>query len=101
MQRLIFSVVLVAGMLCSSGAVADGAKVYSAQCAQCHGDDGQSDTPVGKAMKAAVLSGKTFSQEQVTAAIRENAKHKAVSGKVSDDDLAALTKFLPTVAGGS
>ena len=52
-------------------------------------------------MKAADLSAGTWSAEKVSATIRENSKHKAVSSKVSDDDLAALAKFLPTLAGGS
>jgi mono/diheme cytochrome c family protein len=101
MQGRIFSLVLVVGMLCSSAAIADGGSVYSAQCAKCHGADGQSDTPVGKAMKAKVLAGKTWSQEKLTSVIRENTKHKSISGKVSDDDLAALATFLPTLGGGS
>lgn len=101
MRYGIFSALLVAGMLFTSAAAADGASVYSEQCAKCHGDDGRADTPVGKAMKAGVLHGKTWSQEQLTAIIRENSKHKAISGKLSDEDLAALAEFLPTLAGGS
>ncbi len=101
MRHRIFGLVLIVGMACSSAAIADGGSVYSAQCAQCHGADGKSDTPVGKAMKAADLSATTWSAEKISSTIRENPKHKAVSSKVSDDDLAALAKFLPTLAGGS
>jgi cytochrome c553 len=50
-------------------------------------------------MKAADLRGKTWSQEEVTVAIRENSKHNAVSGKISDEDLSALAEFLSTLAG--
>ncbi len=99
MQHLIFSVLLVAGTFFGSPAAADGAGTYSAQCAQCHGADGGADTPVGKAMKATDLRGKTWSQEELTAAIRENSRHNAVSSKISDEDLSALAEFLPTLAG--
>jgi mono/diheme cytochrome c family protein len=101
MRHRIFHLVLIVGMACSSAAIADGGSVYSAQCAQCHGADGKSDTPVGKAMKASDLSAATWSAEKLSSAIRENPKHKAVSSKVSDDDLAALAKFLPTLGGDS
>ena len=99
MQQLIFGVLLVAGMLFGAVAIADGAGTYSAQCAKCHGADGGADTAVGKAMKATDLRGKAWSQEELTAAIRENPKHKSVSSKVSDEDLSALAEFLPTLAG--
>ena len=97
----VYLVVLVVGALVSVPAGADGGSVYSAQCAQCHGQDGGADTPVGKAMKATVLSGETWSMQQLTAAIREGARHKAVSAKVSDEDLATVAEFLPTLGGGS
>jgi cytochrome c len=35
----------------SAAFAADGATVYKAQCAKCHGDTGKSDTTMGKAMK--------------------------------------------------
>ena len=78
-------------------ALADGAEAYESHCQKCHGADGKSDTPVGKAMKVPHLAGAAPSLEAVTAAVRENAKHKSVSSKLSDDDLAAITEFLKTL----
>ena len=101
MRYGISSVLLLAGTLVVSVAAADGSNIYSERCAQCHGEDGGAETPVGKAMKAADLRTKTLSQEELTAVIRETPKHKALSGKLSDEDLAALAKFLPTLAEGS
>jgi mono/diheme cytochrome c family protein len=78
-------------------ALADGAAAYKSHCQNCHGADGQSDTPVGKAMKVPHLAGAAPSLETVTATVRENPKHKSISSKVSDDDLAAITEFLKTL----
>ena len=45
---------LVAVMFVTSAAqAADGAAIFKEQCAKCHGDTGQSDTTIGKAIKAA------------------------------------------------
>jgi mono/diheme cytochrome c family protein len=72
----------------STAAAADGAAIYAKECARCHGADGTGDTPVGKAMKVTPLAGN--SQEEVVAFVRSSSKHKAPSGKLSDDDLAAV-----------
>ena len=81
----------------ASGATADGAAIYSANCAKCHGATGNADTPVGKAMKAPVLAGTSHTVEQVTKAVREDPKHKAVSPKVEDEEIAELVAFLETL----
>ena len=36
---------------------ADGAAIYKAQCAKCHGDTGHSDTTIAKAMNVPALAG--------------------------------------------
>jgi cytochrome c6 len=98
---------LALGVLCvgpSAAAAEDGAKLYEANCAKCHGADGSADTPVGKAMKAHPLKDPKFAKVEAAAviqAVRENPKHKAVAEKVSDADLTAIAGHIRELAGGS
>lgn len=78
----------------SSALAADGAALFAKNCASCHGADGQSDTPVGKAMKVPALAGKTLSAEDLSAVIKGNDKHKKLAGSIDDAQLAALADFV-------
>src|SRR5262245_61827543 len=95
------------GVLCLGAPAAsaeDGAKLYEANCAKCHGSDGKADTPVGKAMKAHALNDPKFAKieaETVIQVIHENPKHKALAGKVTDAELTAITGHIRELAGGS
>jgi len=83
----------------------EGAKLYEANCAKCHGADGRADTPMGKAMKAASLVDPKWaapdSGAALVAAFHANPKHKAIASKVSDDDLRAIAVHVRALAGGS
>jgi len=72
----------------------EGAALYAANCAKCHGADGRAETPVGKAMKVASLVDPKWAAEgsadALVAAFRANPKHKAVASNVSDADLRAI-----------
>ena len=74
---------------------ADGAALYQANCAGCHGADGKADTPTAKAMKVPALAGKNLEVDAVVQKIKTNPKHKSLAKKLSDDDLKAIAAALP------
>ncbi len=76
---------------------ADGAALYDAQCAKCHGKDGKADTPTGKAMKATNIADPAVSgAADVAEKIKANKKHAAFATKLSDDDLSAIIAHMKT-----
>jgi cytochrome c553 len=76
---------------------ADGAALYDAQCAKCHGKDGKADTPTGKAMKASNLTDPAVTgAADLAAKIKANKKHAAFAAKLSDDDLNAIIAHIKT-----
>jgi mono/diheme cytochrome c family protein len=87
----------------SATSAADGAAVYKAQCAKCHGDTGNADTTIGKAMKVPALAGdaniQKMSDADVAARIKGNAKHPPTVKSLSDDDINALAAYVKQLAG--
>jgi mono/diheme cytochrome c family protein len=87
----------------SAAAAADGAALYKAQCAKCHGDTGHADTTIGKAMKVPPLVGdaniQKMSASDVAARIKGNAKHPPTVKSLSDDDMNALAAYVKELAG--
>lgn len=79
---------VLAAVLAAGTAVAeDGAALYKARCAACHGADGKGDTPVGKALKVKPLAGTKLSAgeiEKVAAEGRPGTKMAAVKGLTAD-----------------
>ena len=76
-------------------AAADGAELYKKSCAGCHGADGKADSATAKAMKVKPLAGISLTPEDVVKFVKSNDKHKAVGGKLSDEDLTAIANALP------
>lgn len=79
----------------------DGAAVYTASCAKCHGEDGKGDTKIGrkfkedgKRMPDLVVS--TLSKDEVAKIIADGVDGtpmKAYAKKLSKDELAAVVAF--------
>lgn len=83
-------------------AAADGAAVFKAKCAACHGQDGTGDTAMGKKLNVRSLAAPEV-QKQTDAQLLEltrkgKGKMPAYEGKISDADLAALIAHIRTFA---
>jgi cytochrome c len=101
---VVLSGAVLASLLAVTGvrAAEDGASVYKAQCAKCHGESGKADTAAAKAMKAPALAGDAkiaaMSEADLVKAIKENKKHAGVVSKLSAEQLAAAAAHVKTLA---
>jgi len=82
----------------------DGAAVFKAQCAKCHGDSGDADTPAAKTLKVPKLKGDAkiagMSNADIVALVKGNAKHKSFITKLSDEQIGAAAGQAKQLAGG-
>jgi mono/diheme cytochrome c family protein len=101
--RLLVAVSALLFIASSAASAADGAAIYKAQCAKCHGDTGMADTTVGKAMKVPALAGdpkiQKMSDGDVAGVIKSNAKHPPTVKSLSDDDINAVAAYVKQLAG--
>ena len=89
-----------AGFLAAGTAHADdGAALFKANCAKCHGDTGHADSAAAKALKAPALAGNAeiagLADADLVAKIKANKKHGSL--KLTDaglTDVAAYVKGL-------
>lgn len=77
---------------------ADGAAIYKAKCALCHGADGTGNTPAGKMMKVKDLAGADV-QKQSDADLEKTitsgkGKMPSFAGKLSADELKTVIAFI-------
>ena len=104
MSARVISIVLAAVFLPGLPASADAGKdKYEKVCASCHGMEGHADTKKGTKMKAAdyrevaELKGPDAALH-IKKTVRENKKHKPVTKKVSDEDLALIAQYVQKLA---
>ena len=97
------TLVLVASLALASSAFAgaDGAAVFKAKCAMCHGADGSASTGMGKSMGLKPLSNpevQKMSDADLTALVTNGkGKMPAYKGKLSDDEISAVVKYVKTL----
>ena len=89
--------------LCAAAAE-DGAAVFKTQCAKCHGDTGEADTPAGKTLKVPKLKGDAkvaaMSLDDIVKVVKENPKHKSFITKLTDEQIGAAAGAVKQLAGG-
>lgn len=104
MSRIALAICTASWLLVSASlaGAADGAAVFQAQCAKCHGDTGKADTTIGKAMKVPPLAGDAnvakMSDADVAARIAGNDKHPPTVKALSADDIAAAAAYARQLA---
>jgi cytochrome c6 len=80
----------------------DAAKVFKANCALCHGDDGSGNSPTGKALKAKDLRSdevqKQTDAELVEVISKGRGKMPAFGSKFSPDVIKSLVAYIRQLA---
>ena len=99
---IIKSLVLIASLaLAGSAFGADGAAIFKAKCAMCHGPDGSASTGMGKSMGLKPLGSPEVQKmsEADLIALISNGKGKmpASKGKLTDDEISAVAKYVHTL----
>jgi mono/diheme cytochrome c family protein len=97
--------ILIAAPL--SARAADAKTNWTNNCAQCHGPDGKANTKMGKTLSAKDLTDPKvqaeFTDAKATQSIKEGVKQngkttmKAFGGKLTDDEISALVKYVRTL----
>jgi cytochrome c6 len=85
----------------AGGSGSDGAAIYKAKCAMCHGPDGAGQTPMGKNLKVRALSSADV-QKQTDAELTKwitdgKGKMPAYKGKLTPADIDAVVAFIRTL----
>jgi cytochrome c6 len=104
MNRKMFAMLTAATFLMAAPAAlaaADGAALYKAKCASCHGADGAGQTAMGKAMKLRDLRSAEV-QKQTDAELFKltadgKGKMPAYKGKLTDAEITALVAHMRTM----
>ena len=102
MKRTVLLLAIIAIILAPMAAfAADGAAVYKAKCASCHGPDGKGETSIGKSMKLRSLG--SADVQKITdadlAKVISDGKGKmpAYKGKLTADEIKALVAYIRTL----
>ena len=82
-------------------AAADGAALFKAKCAMCHGADGSASSGMGKSMGLKPLGSpdvqKMSDADMTTLIANGKGKMPASKGKLTDDEISAVVKYVKTL----
>ena len=98
---LTLCILIAAPSALAGGGGSDGAAIYKAKCAMCHGPDGAGQTTMGKSLKLRAL-GSADVQKQTDAELVKwiadgKGKMPAYKSKLTADEIAALVDFIRTL----
>ena len=98
---LTLCILIAAPSAFAGGGGSDGAAIYQAKCAMCHGPDGAGQTPMGKNLKLRPL-GSADVQKQTDAELVKwitdgKGKMPAYKGKLTPADIDAVVGFIRTL----
>jgi mono/diheme cytochrome c family protein len=100
-RKAVISCLVIGIVLAFSGGAAlgddTGESGYQKHCAVCHGIGGEADTPAGKALKVGSIKGLALEAKKVSQSVRKSTSHSTVTSKLSDAELAAISKFVSTL----
>lgn len=101
MKTLVVTTILLLIAVSAVAATPDGAAIYKAKCASCHGADGTGQTAMGKAMKLRDLGSadvqKLSDADLTTVTTDGKGKMPAYKGKLTDEEIKALVTFMRTL----
>lgn len=100
-KTLVLTLGVLLVLAAATAMAADGAALFKAKCAACHGADGSGATAVGKAMKIRDLRSADV-QKQSNADLTKTieggkGKMPVFKGKLSDEEVSAVVKFIRTL----
>lgn len=82
-------------------AAADGAAIFKAKCAMCHGPNGDASSGMAKSMGLKPLTSpdvQKMSDADLTALVTNGkGKMPASKGKLTDDEISAVVKYVKTL----
>ena len=99
--KVCFCVMAVALISSTWSLADDGADIFKAKCAMCHGADGKGATAMGKSLKLRDLSSDDVQKQSDTdlTSIITNGKNKMpkYDGKLTKDQINSVVKFIRTL----
>src|SRR5438067_13906850 len=99
-NSIIVAIVVLLGMPLLADGTPDGAAIFKAKCAMCHGPDGSGQTAMGKSLKIRAL-GSAEVQKQTDAELTNiiaNGKNKMLpyKGRLTSEEIKAVVGHIRT-----
>jgi cytochrome c6 len=102
MKKKVVVLIAIVALAAAGLYAADGAAIYKAKCASCHGPDGAGQTAMGKSLKLRDLGAAEVQKQTHTELVAWTADGKgkmpAYKAKLSADEINAVVAFIRTMS---